>query len=41
MITTPIPRTNIKNGQSPLDNTRPFMDDIGVFLAAGAAACAV
>jgi hypothetical protein len=29
MITTPIPRTNVKNGQSPLDNTRPFMDDIG------------
>ncbi len=29
MITTPIPQTNLKNGQSPLDNTRPFMDDTG------------
>ena len=29
MISTPIPHTNIKNGQPPLDNTRPFMDDTG------------
>jgi hypothetical protein len=29
MITTPIPHTNVKNGQPPLDNTRPFMDDTG------------
>ena len=29
MITTPIPHTNLKNGQPPLDNTRPFMDDTG------------
>ena len=33
MITTPIPQTNLKNGQSPLDNTRPFMDDTGRLLS--------
>ena len=34
MITTPIPQTNLKNGQPPLDNTRPFMDDTGEAQAA-------
>ena len=29
MITTPIPHTNVKNGQPPLHNPRPFMDDTG------------
>ena len=29
MITTPTLHTNIRNGQPPLDNTRPFLDDTG------------
>jgi hypothetical protein len=32
MTTTPTPHTNINNRQSPLDNTRPFMDDTGRLL---------
>ena len=32
MLTTPTPHTNVKNGQPPLDNTRPFMDDTGRLL---------
>jgi hypothetical protein len=27
MITTPASQPNVKNGQPPLDITRPFMDD--------------
>ena len=39
---SPQPSSNRKQKipRPPLDTSRPFMDDIGVFLAAGAAACA-